>query len=204
MHSDEPRIPPSDHSADETLLPTGNAPDFSDVQSDESSTGEFQPPVGSIRPLLGVIGIYSPTAGEPTDPPSEAGRVYPMFEGDILFIGKKDVDEIKVRDGGVRRVTYSHVLVGPEYSMVSREHLAIELLPEGRFRLYDFSLNGVFLENAQRHVRQGHVRPEIQEVTGRETLVLGINLMENQERSARKAAARSRIQVVPIGGGAGA
>ncbi|MEZ4649558.1 MAG: FHA domain-containing protein [Candidatus Eisenbacteria bacterium] len=204
MHSDETRIPPPDHSADETLLPTGGVPDFSQVGPEQSATGEFHPPVGSVRPLLGVVAIYSPTAGEPTEPPSEAGRVYPLFDGDILFIGKKDVDEIKVRDGGVRRVTYSHVLVGPEYSMVSREHLAIEMLPEGRFRIYDFSLNGVFLETAHRHVRQGHVRPEIQEVTGPETLILGINLLENQERSARKAVARSRVQVFPIGGGAGA
>lgn len=155
-------------------------------------------PRGAARPLLGVVAAYTATAGDPTDPPSQAGRVYALHAGDVLFVGKEEPSELPLRDGGVLRITHAHLLTRlPENNHVSREHLALEMLDGGRFRIYDYSLNGVFLEKAARYLRRGNLRPEVHEITGRETIVLGIDVAQG-DRSARQAASRTRLEVVPI------
>jgi hypothetical protein len=175
-------------------------PEATSAAGYEPVEGPASAPVGSARQLLGVIAIYSPTAGEPTTPPSQAGRVYTLHDGDVLFIGKEEPQDLPLQDGGVLRITHAHILTRDnEYTHVSREHLAIQMLAGGRFRLYDYSLNGVFLQTAQRHLRRGNLRPETHELEGRETLVLGINLLELTDKQARRSAARSEIQVIPVG-----
>ena len=202
MSPDETRPPGSFDPAEETVLPPRGDPAATATPGPVPLEGPVSAPAGSARRLLGVIAIYSPTAGEPTDPPSQAGRVYTLYEGDVLFVGKEEPQELPLRDGGVLRITQSHILTrDAEYTHVSREHLAIEMLPGCRFRIYDYSLNGVYLETAQRYLTRGKLRPETHEIEGRETLVLGLNLPEVTDRQGRRSAARSRVQVVPIGDG---
>lgn len=202
LRPDETRNPGADDSAERTVLPPR-----AELDPEATSAGGFEPvespvsaPVGSARPLLGVVAIYSPTAGEPTTPPSQAGRSYTLYEGDVLFVGKEEPQDLPLQDGGVLRITHAHILPRDnEYTHVSREHLALQMLPGGRFRIYDYSLNGVFLETGQRHLQRGKLRPQTTDIGGRENLVLGINLLELTDRQSRKSAARSRVQVVPVG-----
>ncbi len=157
------------------------------------------------KTVFGVVSIYSATAGDPRSPGTELGVVYPLREGETLFLGKAPAPaDLPLEGGESLPITHAHLVTfGEEFEYVSREHLAIEMLDEGRFRVYDYSTNGYFLQETNRHFRRpAQSRPQIDEFEGRDVMVLGIDLTrQSSDRRALDRAQRCLVQIVPLLGG---
>jgi hypothetical protein len=162
-------------------------------------------PLPATRPVLGLVAVYSDLAVETTLPGS-LGRIYPLREGEVLFVGKPHVgkppqpgEEFVLDDG--RRLTIAHVHLFPrtdEFEYVSKKHLAIEMRPGGEVRLMDFSTNGSFLMKRREHVLRTGQSMATYTFRGEETVVLGIDLRVLRDRKARDRATRHQLQIFPF------
>lgn len=186
----------SRRSTDETVL-HGTSP------THDLGPPEIGPGPSSEGPVLGAVAIYS----EATDDRamagsrSELGRLYLLREGEVLFLGKPPAPRVvELPDGNSLPVTYAHLFpFSREYGFVSRRHLAVAMLSEGRTVVHDFSTNGIYLMSKEEHVRRS---PDAQvrttEIQGREIVVLGLDLSRQRDRAAKRSASRHRLEVVPF------
>lgn len=135
----------------------------------------------ALRPesnqVLGVIIVYSEVheaSGTSLDP--RMGQVYPMRDGDILFLGRSPApSELMRKDGSSVPPTYSHLFpTGGLYGYISRRHLTIEMDSLGGTILTDYSRYGLYIEKAGKTYRRqdASVPYESHRVTGDETVVL--------------------------------
>lgn len=191
--------------SDATSLPGSSDPETTQLPGhDPLADTQDAPLANPERRVLGVIGVYSKTAEDSETIQSELGRTYPMREGDVFFVGKPPAQEVLEVEGGRRlSVTQTHILTNDEeFLYVSRRHLAIEFEEGGKFTLFDFSTNGIFLVEQNRHVRRsGNQSVARHVIEGAETLVLGIDLNAMNDKTSRQRARRSEIQVRPLVGG---
>ncbi|MFC1572792.1 hypothetical protein ACFL6M_04255 [Candidatus Eisenbacteria bacterium] len=180
-------------------------------QPDETESTQVRPPVPSTEdkpdrepeteeggPILGVVVVYSEThEADPTQPDSRLGRVYPLKDGEILFVGRHPAPrEVLLRNGGSAAPTYTHIFPsGGLYGYISGRHLTVEMDPLGGTILTDHSRYGVYLEKAKKWHRRKKTSdpPESHRVSGEETVTLMDDLGEPTDRDL--ADRRSRYQL---------
>jgi hypothetical protein len=136
-----------------------------------------QPLDPEVLPVLGVVIIYSDehesTSGALD---SRLGQVYPLREGDLLFLGRFPAPpELLHKDGSSSPPTHSHLFpTGGLYRGISRRHLTIEMDSLGGTIFTDYSRAGIYLETADiAYQRKDQSIPaESHRVAGDETVVL--------------------------------
>lgn len=153
------------------------------------------------RPILGVVVVYSDThesdAGEVD---SRLGRVYPLRDGEILFIGRHPAPrEVLRRDGGSGPPDYCHLFpTGGIHGYISRRHLTIEMDPLRGTILTDYSRYGFYLEKAGKWHRRKDPPgpPESHRVSGDETVVLMDDLGEPTRAELVDRRSRYRFHIM--------
>ena len=175
--------------------------------------------------IVGVAVIYAESFfRRKSEPASELGVVYRLHEGDLLFIGKHPAPtEVVLGNGRRSKVVASHLFpfhpvgrsdLGRGYTYISGQHMTLEMGANGVTVVRDFSRNGVYLRDQQRHlsikeqnteeielvfegIRGVRKQAISQAFTGSETIVLGINLAEASPES-KELAEQQQIQVIPF------
>ncbi len=166
----------------------------------EDSSVHAPEPEGT-GPILGVVITYSDTHEldqRELDP--RLGCVYPLREGEILFVGRHPApEEVLRRDGESVPPTHCHLFPhGGLYGYISRRHLTVEMDPLGGTILTDYSRYGIYLENAGKwHRRKDPAGPpESHRVTGEETVILMDDLGEPTSRDLAERRSHYRFHVL--------
>jgi hypothetical protein len=184
--------PPGQDEVESThVRPSGPSPD---------STPQQVPASDEINPVRGVVVFYSEThESDVTEPDPRLGRVYPLREGEILFVGRYPAPaEVLLRNGETAPPTYSHLFPhGGLYGYISRQHLTVEMDPLVGTILTDYSRHGVYLEKAGTwHRRKDPTGPpESHRVTGEETVVLMDDLGEPTQRDLVDRRSHYRLHI---------
>jgi len=165
---------------------------------------EFTPPPVSEETgsILGIVVVFSEThESDTTEPDSRLGRVYPLRDGEILSIGRPQAQaEVTLRTGEIKAPTHCHLFPHRKdrYGYISRHHLTIEVDQLGGTILTDYSLHGIYLENAKVLHRRKDPKgpPESHRVTGNETVILGDRLGEPTDQKFDEQRSLYRLQIM--------
>ncbi len=168
VHPEIPRAPGDDGLDLTQVSPSVSAP---------KDSSKRPPAQKNMAPILGVVVIYSETHElGPTELDPRLGRVYPLREGELLFVGRRPGPaEILFRNGESGPPTHCHFFPhGGLYSYISRRHLTVEMDPLGGTILTDYSRHGFYLNKAEKLYRLKNPSdpPESHRVTGDETVIL--------------------------------
>jgi hypothetical protein len=169
----------------------------------DTATVQTSTPLASApSDILGFVVVYSESADLAGSVPSGTlGRVIPLRKGDLFFVGKAPVPQEVPLDGNRKAVpTGWHLFPFTEdFAHISRRHLVIEMDRPGSTTLVDLSTNGIYLLGEGRHHRRGKGEStRVHNVTGRESVVLGMDLGASTAGEARERALRYKIQIVPV------
>jgi hypothetical protein len=152
-------------------------------------------------PTLGVVVIFSETLeSEVNESDPRLGRVYPLREGEILFIGRHHVPADVPRSTGENiPPTHSHLFPhGGLYGYISRQHLTVEMDARGGTILTDYSRHGVYLVKAEKWHRRkdGDGPPESHRLTGDEVVVLMDDLGEPAKGDLADRRSRYSLHII--------
>ncbi len=158
-------------------------------------------PVVEADPVVGFLVFYSELADAPSSfPDPRLGRVYPMRESDIFFIGKGPIpEEVTVEGDRTAAPTGHHLFpASSDYSHISRRHAVIRLDRKGTIRVTDLSTNGLYLVSAKRHARRASGNPpEVHTIEGAESIVFGLDENSFKEPRWKEKADRFQVEIVP-------
>ncbi len=157
---------------------------------------DSQPPTAASDPVLGVVVAYTDVAEPSSSRDPHHGRVYPLRQGDVLFVGRPPAPpEVFRSDGTQVRPAFCH-LFPKEFAHISRRHMTVEMDPAGGVLLTDLSLNGIFLIPEQRHLQkdpeQAFQKHHLDKGT---TLLVGLDAASAREPGA----SRFQLQIVMPG-----
>lgn len=158
------------------------------------------------RPIVGVVVAYSETADQvETGERPELGVVYPLREGEVLFVGRQNPPGpavIPIEGGEKLRVTHSHLFAfARKFEYVSRVHLALEMKADGRTVLTDFSTNGIYLVTKKELLQRPREKPyAVHTLEGRQTIFLGVS-PEQVDPSTSEV---PQLEIIPLDRSGGA
>lgn len=157
--------------------------------------------VTEVDPVVGFLVFYSEIGDAPSSfPDPRLGRVYPMRESDIFFIGKGPLPEEVTVDGERTAAPTGYHLfpASSDYSHISRRHAVIRIDHEGTTRITDLSTNGLFFVRAMRHARRASGNPpEVHTIKGPESIVFGLDEGSFKEPRWKEKADRFQVEIVP-------
>jgi len=207
-------------SADDVTAP-GHQPtqDIEDVESTQIRTSVSLPkaadPQAPIpadppdkRPVLGLVVVYSEThESDPGELDSRLGRVYPLRQGEILFVGRFPAPTGLLRlDGTMAAPTHCHLFPsGGIYGYISRRHLTVEIDPLGDSIITDYSRYGLYLEHANQVYRRkdAAIPSESHRVSGEEIIVLMDDLGKPGDADLADRRSHYRLHLIPTAKRAG-
>ena len=154
-----------------------------------------------VGPILGVVVVYSEIhESDATEVDSRLGLVYPLREGEILFVGRYPApSEVLRRDGRTGAPTYRHHFpTGGLHGYISRRHLTVEMDPLGGTILTDYSRYGIYLEKARKWHRRRDPSgpPESHRVIDEERVILMDDLGEPTNRDLADRRSRYRLHIL--------
>jgi len=153
-------------------------------------------------PVVGFLVFYSEMAEPPTGQPDpRLGRVYPMRESDVFFVGKASTDEVPVEEGRMQAPTACHLFPGSsDFAHISRKHAVLRMDRTGKIRVTDLSTNGLYFVRAKRRAhRTTGSGPEFHELTAPETIVFGLDENAFKDPRWHEKADRFQVEIVPVG-----
>lgn len=156
--------------------------------------------IEQTSPVLGVVIVYSEThEPEAADPDPRLGRVYPLREGEILFVGRPPAPpSVSRQDGEAGPPTHCHLFPHDElYGYISRRHLTIEMDQQGGIILTDYSRHGIYLAKANTwHRRSDPLGPPASHrVSDDETVILMDGLGEPTNRDYTERRSRYCLEI---------
>lgn len=154
-------------------------------------------------PVVGFLVFYSEMAEAPTGQPDpRLGRVYPMRESDVFFVGKAPLpEEVPVEGDRTQAPTAFHLFpASSDFAHISRRHAVLRMDRAGKIRVTDLSTNGLYFVRGKRHARRtAGSGPEVHDLAAPETIVFGLDENSFKDPRWHEKADRFQVEIVPVG-----
>jgi len=159
-------------------------------------------PAPEADPVVGFLVFYSELGDARSGfPDPRLGRMYPMKESDVFFVGKAPLPEEVPVDGDLTKApTGHHLFPGTgDYSHISRRHAVIRIDRKGTVRVTDLSTNGLFFVKTMRHARRASgAPPEVHTFEGPESIVFGLDDSSFKDPRWKEKTDRFQVEIIPV------
>ncbi|MDZ4805723.1 MAG: FHA domain-containing protein, partial [Candidatus Eisenbacteria bacterium] len=157
-----------------------------------------------LNPVVGFLVFYSEMGDAKSGfPDPRLGRMYPMRESDVFFVGKAPLPEEVPVEGELTAAPTGHHLfpATSDYSHISRRHAVIRIGKDGTIRVTDLSTNGLYFVKTRRHSRRASgAPPEVHTFEGADSIVFGLDDNSFKDPNWKEKTDRFQVEIIPVPG----